>query len=166
MRTKGRILAHDGAATRQVDVVGSTSERLVPAPGSPHKLPPPDGSPEAAAGDHAERFEILDGLLSARRPTEPHYHLAFLAVAPAVSGKVSARRCSPTTATGSTASNCPRGPTPPASARTSTSATATPRSKPSGCPAVTPMRRTPTAGSHPLDTISAAGGSQARGRGV
>ncbi|TDC84704.1 N-acetyltransferase [Micromonospora sp. KC606] len=36
-----------------------------------------------AAGGNADRFEILDGLLSARRPTEPHYHLAFLAVAPA-----------------------------------------------------------------------------------
>ncbi|MCW3818641.1 GNAT family N-acetyltransferase [Micromonospora sp. DR5-3] len=35
-----------------------------------------------AAGDHADRFDLLDSLLSTKQPTEPHYHLAFLAVRP------------------------------------------------------------------------------------
>ncbi|MFI6266676.1 N-acetyltransferase [Micromonospora sp. NPDC051006] len=35
-----------------------------------------------AAGEHAGRFTLLDHVLSAQRPTEPHYHLAFLAVTP------------------------------------------------------------------------------------
>ncbi|MEU8263080.1 N-acetyltransferase [Micromonospora sp. NPDC048999] len=35
-----------------------------------------------AAGAHADRFDLLDSLLSTRQPTEPHYHLAFLAVHP------------------------------------------------------------------------------------
>ncbi|MFJ1537543.1 GNAT family N-acetyltransferase [Micromonospora chalcea] len=35
-----------------------------------------------AAGPYTGRFDLLDGLLSAQRPTEPHYHLAFLAVHP------------------------------------------------------------------------------------
>ncbi|MGI5523189.1 N-acetyltransferase [Micromonospora sp. CA-259024] len=35
-----------------------------------------------AAGPHTDRFDQLDTLLSASRPTEPHYHLAFLAVPP------------------------------------------------------------------------------------
>ncbi|MEV1333171.1 N-acetyltransferase [Micromonospora costi] len=34
------------------------------------------------AGGHADRFDLLDSLLSAKQPTEPHYHLAFLAVRP------------------------------------------------------------------------------------
>ncbi|MER7457297.1 GNAT family N-acetyltransferase [Micromonospora sp. NPDC126480] len=33
-----------------------------------------------AAGPHADRFHLLDQLLSGPRPTEPHYHLAVLAV--------------------------------------------------------------------------------------
>lgn len=36
-----------------------------------------------AAGPHASRFDLLDILLTARQPTEPHYHLAFFTVAPA-----------------------------------------------------------------------------------
>ncbi|MGK5441640.1 GNAT family N-acetyltransferase [Micromonospora sp. URMC 105] len=39
-----------------------------------------------AAGAHADRFDQLDTLLSERRPTEPHYHLAFLAVHPDARG--------------------------------------------------------------------------------
>ncbi|WP_241825525.1 GNAT family N-acetyltransferase [Micromonospora sp. CB01531] len=35
-----------------------------------------------AAGSHADRFDLLDSLLSLKQPTEPHYHLAFLAVRP------------------------------------------------------------------------------------
>ncbi|MEV0810927.1 N-acetyltransferase [Micromonospora sp. NPDC050200] len=35
-----------------------------------------------AAGGHADRFDLLDSLLSTKQPTEPHYHLAFLAVRP------------------------------------------------------------------------------------
>ncbi|WP_422738112.1 GNAT family N-acetyltransferase [Micromonospora sp. WMMD729] len=132
-------------------------------------MPPPDRSPEAAADDHAERFEILDGLLSARRSTEPHYHLAFLAVAPAAQRQGTGAPMlahhrdrldrvdlpSWTEATGDPQGIYTRyGYTPQQAIRL-----------PDG-PAVTPMRRTPTAGSHPLDTISAAGSSQARGLGV
>ncbi|MFI7523971.1 N-acetyltransferase [Micromonospora globbae] len=36
---------------------------------------------DAAAG-HTGRFDLLDSLLSLKQPTEPHYHLAFLAVHP------------------------------------------------------------------------------------
>ncbi|MEU5942696.1 N-acetyltransferase [Micromonospora sp. NPDC047548] len=35
-----------------------------------------------AAGSHADRFIALEGLLAQQQPTEPHYHLAFLAVSP------------------------------------------------------------------------------------
>ncbi|MFI2650808.1 N-acetyltransferase [Micromonospora fulviviridis] len=35
-----------------------------------------------AAGSHADRFTTLEALLADRQPTEPHYHLAFLAVRP------------------------------------------------------------------------------------
>ncbi|TDC37675.1 N-acetyltransferase [Micromonospora sp. 15K316] len=35
-----------------------------------------------AAGPHADRFDLLDALLAEKQPTEPHYHLAFLAVCP------------------------------------------------------------------------------------
>ncbi len=37
-----------------------------------------------AAGAHIDRFVLLDTLLSARQPSEPHYHMAFLAVRPDV----------------------------------------------------------------------------------
>ncbi|MEV6377681.1 N-acetyltransferase [Micromonospora musae] len=35
-----------------------------------------------AAGAHAGRFHLLDSVLSAKQPTEPHYQLALLAVHP------------------------------------------------------------------------------------
>ncbi|WP_328414993.1 N-acetyltransferase [Micromonospora sp. NBC_00389] len=47
-------------------------------------IPPPANYPDRltnAAGPHAHRFDILDQTLTGQRPTEPHYHLAFLAVA-------------------------------------------------------------------------------------
>ncbi|MEV4196716.1 N-acetyltransferase [Micromonospora globbae] len=46
-------------------------------------LPPPANYPTRlleAAGAHADRFTALEGLLAQKQPTEPHYHLAFLAV--------------------------------------------------------------------------------------
>ncbi|WBB56315.1 GNAT family N-acetyltransferase [Verrucosispora sp. WMMD573] len=122
-----------------------------------------------AAGDHADRFEILDGLLSARRPTEPHYHLAFLAVAPAAQRRgIGAAMLahhrdrldrvdlpSWTDTTGECQNVYTRyGYTPKDAIRL-----------PAG-PVITPMRRTPTSGPDPLNTISAAGGSQASGLGV
>ncbi|MCW3819515.1 GNAT family N-acetyltransferase [Micromonospora sp. DR5-3] len=48
-------------------------------------IPPPANYPirlTDAAGSHADRFDLLDSLLSVKQPTEPHYHLAFLAVRP------------------------------------------------------------------------------------
>ncbi|RQX06683.1 GNAT family N-acetyltransferase, partial [Micromonospora inaquosa] len=39
-----------------------------------------------AAGPHTDRFDQLDNLLSASRPSEPHHHLAFLAVHPDARG--------------------------------------------------------------------------------
>ena len=45
----------------------------------------PDGYAErinAAAGEYADRFAALDELFEAHHPTEPHWHLAFLAVHP------------------------------------------------------------------------------------
>ncbi|MCT2276989.1 N-acetyltransferase [Micromonospora chalcea] len=36
-----------------------------------------------AAGPHARQFELLDHILTQVRPTEPHYHLAVLAIPPA-----------------------------------------------------------------------------------
>ncbi|MET8323352.1 GNAT family N-acetyltransferase [Micromonospora sp. NPDC005189] len=53
-------------------------------------IPPPSNYRSRladAAGPHARQFELLDQLLTQVRPTEPHYHLAVLAVPPA------ARRC-------------------------------------------------------------------------
>ncbi|MGY4912561.1 N-acetyltransferase [Micromonospora aurantiaca (nom. illeg.)] len=46
-------------------------------------IPPPANYPTRlaqAAGAHAERFTALDGLIAQQQPTEPHYHLAMLAV--------------------------------------------------------------------------------------
>lgn len=37
-----------------------------------------------AAGTYADRFDLLDSLLSTRQPTEPHYHLTIVAVRPSV----------------------------------------------------------------------------------
>ncbi|MEU1964835.1 GNAT family N-acetyltransferase [Micromonospora sediminicola] len=122
-----------------------------------------------AAGDHAERFEILDGLLSARRPTEPHYHLAFLAVAPAsqrrgIGAAMLAHHRdrldrvdlpSWTDTTGEFQNIYNRyGYTPREAIRL-----------PEG-PVITPMRRTRAPGPDSLDTISAVGGSQARNPGL
>ncbi|AYF30442.1 GNAT family N-acetyltransferase [Micromonospora tulbaghiae] len=49
-------------------------------------IPPPANYPTRladAAGGHADRFATLDTLLAEKQPTEPHYHLALFAVAPA-----------------------------------------------------------------------------------
>ena len=49
-------------------------------------IPPPSNSRSRladAAGPHARQFELLDHILTQVRPTEPHYHLAVLAVLPA-----------------------------------------------------------------------------------
>ncbi|MGW3890439.1 N-acetyltransferase [Micromonospora chokoriensis] len=48
-------------------------------------IPPPANYPTRlsdAAGPHTDRFDLLDRLLAKDRPSEPHYHLAFLAVPP------------------------------------------------------------------------------------
>ncbi|AYF30789.1 GNAT family N-acetyltransferase [Micromonospora tulbaghiae] len=48
-------------------------------------IPPPANYPTRlveAAGAHAERFTALEGLIAQQQPTEPHYHLALLAVSP------------------------------------------------------------------------------------
>ncbi|RAO38666.1 hypothetical protein PSN13_00785 [Micromonospora saelicesensis] len=48
-------------------------------------IPPPSNYRSRladAAGPHARQFELLDQLLTQVRPTEPHYHLAVLAVLP------------------------------------------------------------------------------------
>ncbi len=41
----------------------------------------------AACGRFTERFIFLDDLLHSRHPTEPHHHLAFLAVSPYAQGR-------------------------------------------------------------------------------
>lgn len=49
-------------------------------------IPPPSNYRSRladAAGPHARQFELLDQLLTQVRPTEPHYHLAVLAIPPA-----------------------------------------------------------------------------------
>ncbi|MFI6785496.1 GNAT family N-acetyltransferase [Micromonospora sp. NPDC050276] len=48
-------------------------------------IPPPanyQSRLDTAAGTHAQRFDILDQLLTQQRPTDPHHHLAILAVRP------------------------------------------------------------------------------------
>lgn len=48
-------------------------------------IPPPANYPTRlveAAGSQAERFTALEGLIAQQQPTEPHYHLALLAVSP------------------------------------------------------------------------------------
>ncbi|MET7710309.1 GNAT family N-acetyltransferase [Micromonospora sp. NPDC005413] len=47
-------------------------------------IPPPASYPVRladTAGSHAHRFDILNQILTNQRPTEPHYDLAFVAVA-------------------------------------------------------------------------------------
>jgi GNAT superfamily N-acetyltransferase len=47
----------------------------------PTPAPPAYGERlQAAAGDHVDRFRRLDELFDAHHPTEPHHHLALLAV--------------------------------------------------------------------------------------
>ncbi|MEU5905178.1 N-acetyltransferase [Micromonospora sp. NPDC047527] len=46
-------------------------------------IPPPANYPTRlvqAAGSHADRFTAIEGLIAQKQPTEPHYHLALLAV--------------------------------------------------------------------------------------
>ncbi|WP_194821579.1 GNAT family N-acetyltransferase [Micromonospora sp. S-DT3-3-22] len=48
-------------------------------------IPPPANYPTRlveAARSRAERFTALEGLIAQQQPTEPHYHLALLAVSP------------------------------------------------------------------------------------
>ncbi|GHJ12248.1 N-acetyltransferase [Micromonospora sp. AKA38] len=48
-------------------------------------IPPPANYPTRlveAAGSQAERFSALECLIAQQQPTEPHYHLALLAVSP------------------------------------------------------------------------------------
>jgi GNAT superfamily N-acetyltransferase len=53
----------------------------------PHPTPPDyDRRLLAATGRYYERFVALDGELNAHHPTEPHHHLAFIAVAEQVRG--------------------------------------------------------------------------------
>ncbi len=40
----------------------------------------------AAAGPHADRFDLLDALVTEKQPAEPHYHLAMLIVRPDAQG--------------------------------------------------------------------------------
>jgi GNAT superfamily N-acetyltransferase len=50
-------------------------------------LPPIENYAERlreACGIYVERFEALDRMLSSRRPTEPHHHLALMATMPAM----------------------------------------------------------------------------------
>ncbi|MCW3841660.1 N-acetyltransferase [Micromonospora yasonensis] len=95
-------LAPDSAKRRQVlaDVVGIWVEHamfygdihltddLTAAAVGFHRyrpIPPPANYRTrltGAAGGHADRFDLLDALLAEAQPTEPHYHLAFLAVRP------------------------------------------------------------------------------------
>ncbi|MEU0155340.1 N-acetyltransferase [Micromonospora fulviviridis] len=59
-------------------IVGFHRYRPIPPPANyRHQL-------TEAAGAHADRFDLLESVLSAKQPTEPHYHLAFLAVRPDV----------------------------------------------------------------------------------
>ncbi|MEV1329496.1 GNAT family N-acetyltransferase [Micromonospora costi] len=60
--------------------VGFHRYRPIPLPAN-YAIRLPD-----AAGEHAGHFVLLDHLLSARQPTEPHYHLAILAVTPKAQG--------------------------------------------------------------------------------
>jgi ribosomal protein S18 acetylase RimI-like enzyme len=41
----------------------------------------------AACGEAAPRFQVLDAMLEDNHPTEPHHHLAFLAVRPGRQGR-------------------------------------------------------------------------------
>ncbi|MFG3702009.1 N-acetyltransferase [Micromonospora sp. NPDC047620] len=56
--------------------VGFHRYRPIPPPANYHTR-----LREAAAA-HTDRFELLDTLLADRQPTEPHYHLALIAVHP------------------------------------------------------------------------------------
>ncbi|PZF91887.1 GNAT family N-acetyltransferase, partial [Micromonospora deserti] len=56
--------------------VGFRRYRPIPAPANyPARL-------ADAAGPHSDRFDLLHQALARQHPTEPHYHLTFLAVAP------------------------------------------------------------------------------------
>ncbi|WBB67850.1 hypothetical protein [Micromonospora sp. WMMD812] len=64
-------------ADRSAAAVWFHRYRPIPPPASyHHRL-------TAVCGDHLDRFRRLDRLLTVRRPTEAHNHLAFLAVQPA-----------------------------------------------------------------------------------
>jgi ribosomal protein S18 acetylase RimI-like enzyme len=143
--------------------VGFHRYRSIPPPASYH------ARLADAAGDHAARFGILDGLLSARRPTEPHYHLAFLTVAPAAQ-----RRGLGAAMLAHHRDRLDRVALPSWTDTTGecqglyTRYGYTPREAvtlPEG-PVITPMRRTSTPDPDPLDNVSGAGRPHASDFGV
>jgi ribosomal protein S18 acetylase RimI-like enzyme len=71
VRGAGDVLLTDGAVAVWFD---RTTE-----PGEPEGF---EQRLAEAAGEHIERFHELDKLLETHRPSEPHWHLAFLAVEP------------------------------------------------------------------------------------
>ncbi|MFC3499847.1 GNAT family N-acetyltransferase [Micromonospora krabiensis] len=65
---------------RTAAAVGFHRYRPIPLPAN-YGIRLPD-----AAGAYTDRFSLLDQLLAVQQPSEPHYHLAFLAVAPSTQG--------------------------------------------------------------------------------
>jgi GNAT superfamily N-acetyltransferase len=57
--------------------------RVAPVPEPPDY----DRRLAAACGEATPRFRVLDSLLEENHPTEPHHHLAFLAVTPSRQGR-------------------------------------------------------------------------------
>jgi ribosomal protein S18 acetylase RimI-like enzyme len=75
-RGAGEVMLTEGAVAVWFDRTSALSE--------------PEGFPQRlaeAVGDHLERFDELDKLLGAHHPSQPHWHLAFLAVEPGLWGQ-------------------------------------------------------------------------------
>lgn len=73
-----------------VHVTGDRSAVAIWLPRDGDPVPPPenyDARVAAACGEWADRFHLLDELFDANHPSEPHHHLAFLAVRPEYQGR-------------------------------------------------------------------------------
>ena len=81
--------------TDDLSAAASAFHRYRPHPATGELPQPPRPTPPAP---HADRSNSSINYSRSQQPTEPHYHLAFLAVPPTRSGAVAARRCWPTTA--------------------------------------------------------------------
>jgi ribosomal protein S18 acetylase RimI-like enzyme len=86
LRRNFRIIVEHAFEHGQVNVLGDGSAVAVWLFADRHLPPPPDYDQRRAdaCGPYTDRFATLDKLFDEHHPGDPHHHLAFLAVDPAL----------------------------------------------------------------------------------